>query len=477
MFKGVSTNVPIDDFKELLEFNKITHAEAERMTSKRSGRDLPFIKIKRDDPKQAEALISGGFICQKTGIIFKVEEFRTTPLIQQFFKCQGFGHKAPNSTKKPKFVVCGEAHSHKNCPNKEKRKPKCANCRGPHVANHKGCPAYKDQAFRQHVVQKQVSYASILKQASPPPPSNTFNFTAEQIVSLVTNVVIQVALPQLCTKNLPEKQVQVKSDLSRQIAETAQKCLGVSIEDKEVFESITSRPAPPPPPPPPLPAPFVFSSTLVEKKKAPLKASTVLKVTPTSSSSTKSTKTPSLGPHRKSSSKLSPPQPRQNKTVTTKQSPRPSPTRSKPTDWSSCQVPPVGYNHLGRVEIVLFIGMNIGFWNCQGLRPKRKELQNYLLENQIDILALNKTFLKPKFKFHLLGYDIYKNDRLVGTKGGIAILVKKGIIVNQECKNYHFNVITDNEALVIETEHQNWDKVILATFIAQMEILIQGYLG
>ena len=40
-----------------------------------------------------------------------------------------------------------------------------------------------------------------------------------------------------------------------------------------------------------------------------------------------------------------------------------------------------------------------------------------MLENQIDILALNETFLKPKFKFHLPGYDIYKNDRLVGTKG------------------------------------------------------------
>ena len=58
--------------------------------------------------------------------------------------------------------------------------------------------------------------------------------------------------------------------------------------------------------------------------------------------------------------------------------------------------------------------MNIVFWNCQGLRPKRKEPQNYMLENQIDILALNETFLKPKFKFHLPGYDIYKNDRLVG---------------------------------------------------------------
>ena len=86
------------------------------------------------------------------------------------------------------------------------------------------------------MVQKQVSYASVLKQPSPPPPSNTFNFTSEQIVSLVTNVVIEIAQPQLCTKNLPEKQVQARSDLSKQIAETAKKCLGVNIQGKDVFE-------------------------------------------------------------------------------------------------------------------------------------------------------------------------------------------------------------------------------------------------
>ena len=106
--------------------------------------------------------------------------------------------------------------------------------------------------------------------------------------------------------------------------------------------------------------------------------------------------------------------------------------------------------------------MNICFWNCQGLRPKRKEPQNYLQENQIDILALNETFLEPKFKFHLPGYDIYKDDRLVGTKGGVAILVKKAIIVNQERRNEHFNVLTNNEALAIEIELQNGEKVILA---------------
>ena len=107
--------------------------------------------------------------------------------------------------------------------------------------------------------------------------------------------------------------------------------------------------------------------------------------------------------------------------------------------------------------------MNIVFWNCQGLRPKRKELQNYLLESQIDILGLNETYLKPKHKFYLPGYDMHKNGRFVGIKGDIAILAIKGIIVNQEWKNEHLNVITDNEALAIEIELQNGEKVILAT--------------
>ena len=143
------------------------------MKSKGTSRDLSFIKIKCDNPKQAEALILGGLICQKTGIIFKLEEFRITPSIQQCFKWQGFGHKAQNCAKKQKCVVRGEAHSHQNCPNKDKRTPKCENCRGPHVANYRGHPAYKDKAFRQHVVHNQISYPSIAKQASPPPPPTT----------------------------------------------------------------------------------------------------------------------------------------------------------------------------------------------------------------------------------------------------------------------------------------------------------------
>ena len=59
------------------------------MKCKRS--DLLFIKIKCDDLKQAEALISGAFVFQKTGIIFMVEEFRTTPSSNSVLRAKVFG--------------------------------------------------------------------------------------------------------------------------------------------------------------------------------------------------------------------------------------------------------------------------------------------------------------------------------------------------------------------------------------------------
>ena len=60
VFKGVWNNVTIKDFKELRDFNKINHAEAERMKKKGTGKDQSYIKIKSDDPKHAQTLLSGG---------------------------------------------------------------------------------------------------------------------------------------------------------------------------------------------------------------------------------------------------------------------------------------------------------------------------------------------------------------------------------------------------------------------------------
>ena len=156
------------DFKEFLDLNKIIYAKAERLTSKKDGRVLQMFKLEIKDEPEAEALISRNLTCHTTGIIYKVEEFRSPVSVQQCWNCQSFGHSAKTCRSKTKCVICGESHHHKGCPNREKKQPKCANCKGPHVASYKGCPAYKKQAFRQHVVDNQKSYASILRQNTAP---------------------------------------------------------------------------------------------------------------------------------------------------------------------------------------------------------------------------------------------------------------------------------------------------------------------
>ena len=103
------------------------------------------------------------------------------------------------------------------------------------------------------------------------------------------------------------------------------------------------------------------------------------------------------------------------------------------------------------------------FWNCQGVRSKRKELELYLKENDFDIIALNETLLTKKINFQIQGYDTIKSDRSTGHGGGVAFLVKHGLVVNKEYRNTDFNIITDNEALVIDIDLSNNQNLILAT--------------
>ena len=170
-----------------------------------------------------------------------MEEFCAPILVQQCYNCQNFGHSAKNCKAKIKCVICGEGHSHKGCPNREKQQPKCANCKGPHVANYKGCPAYKKQVFHQHVVDNQKSYASILKQnlALPPQPQgDTFTFTANQLVKFVAPVAIQITQQQVCYTTAPKDAVDKKSSLCQHVSEAAKSQLGISISGSTLFDAI-----------------------------------------------------------------------------------------------------------------------------------------------------------------------------------------------------------------------------------------------
>ena len=101
------------------------------------------------------------------------------------------------------------------------------------------------------------------------------------------------------------------------------------------------------------------------------------------------------------------------------------------------------------------------FGICQGIRSKHKELELYLKENNFDIVALNETFLTKKVDFKIQGCDTIKNDRSTG--GGVAFLVKHGLVINKEYHNIDFDIITDNEGLVIDIGLCNNQNLILAT--------------
>ena len=190
--KGVPTDITDKEFLEFLDLNNINYAKAERPESKKDGRVLPIFKLEIYGPTEAEALPSQNLACNVTGIVYRVEEFRQPISVTQCFNCQSFGHSAKNCRSKQKCLICGESHSHKGCPNKEARKPNCANCKGPHIASYKGCPEYKKQAFRQHVMNSQKSYAAAVgqKPLTQPITPQTFQFTAKQLTKFVANVVI-----------------------------------------------------------------------------------------------------------------------------------------------------------------------------------------------------------------------------------------------------------------------------------------------
>ena len=61
------------------------------------------------------------------------------------------------------------------------------------------------------------------------------------------------------------------------------------------------------------------------------------------------------------------------------------------------------------------------------------------------------------------GCDTIRNDRSTGQRGGVAFLVKHGLVINKEYRNSDFSIITSNEALAINLDLSNNQNVTLAT--------------
>ena len=109
------------------------------------------------------------------------------------------------------------------------------------------------------------------------------------------------------------------------------------------------------------------------------------------------------------------------------------------------------------------------FWNCINIMFWKISDQNvrncnYILKKtQLASSLLMKRSLNRKITFKIQGYDTIPNDRSTGRRGGVAFLVKHGLVVNKEFRNADFNIITENEALAINLELSCNQDLTLAT--------------
>jgi endonuclease/exonuclease/phosphatase (EEP) superfamily protein YafD len=74
------------------------------------------------------------------------------------------------------------------------------------------------------------------------------------------------------------------------------------------------------------------------------------------------------------------------------------------------------------------VDMKILFWNANGINRDLHEFYSYLDSQRVDVALLCETFLKPDTKINFnADYTFHRLDRMTGAKGGLAILVRRGI--------------------------------------------------
>ena len=86
-------------------------------------------------------------------------------------------------------------------------------------------------------------------------------------------------------------------------------------------------------------------------------------------------------------------------------------------------------------------GLKIIQWNCRSIVENKANSIDFLKGNAADIIILNETWLKSKYKqFKITGYNIIRKDRENKRGGGVAILLTKKlnwteIKINYNCTN------------------------------------------
>nr|CAH7726141.1 unnamed protein product [Callosobruchus chinensis]CAH7726146.1 unnamed protein product [Callosobruchus chinensis] len=210
VMRGIPKIITDSQITKDLEDQGFKPSAVRRMTSKHTRKQIPLVKI--EVPK-SEKHIYDVKVCCLVRITMEPMKKRTGP--NQCYRCQIYGHCQNNCTATPRCVRCGGHHRAAECKLPREQPAKCANCRGQHPANFRGCPRCpkpSQQAPAPRVLPTtRITPGTSYAKASSPPPATQAPVTqaptapAEDIADVIKSILRQQQQQQEQTNALIAK--------------------------------------------------------------------------------------------------------------------------------------------------------------------------------------------------------------------------------------------------------------------------------
>ena len=116
--------------------------------------------------------------------------------------------------------------------------------------------------------------------------------------------------------------------------------------------------------------------------------------------------------------------------------------------------------------------LRLAYWNADGVRSRKLELEHFLNQLGVDICLLIETLLNPGQAFRLANYVCHRTDRPT-LWGGTAILVRRGIAQH----SVPIPGLTHSEATAIQVTMAGKPVEILAAYLSPTRPLIEADLS
>lgn len=203
VLKDVAPNLTCDEILESLTDQNLNVESVRQMSKKEGDKKIPFpiyvVTFKAGTVLQE--VLGTRKVCE---YLAKWEKYKNSEGVTQCYKCQSFGHTAPNCNKLPKCVRCTEQHNVKECPLSKEQEElhRCANCNGNHRASNRQCPIYVRQAQNKQVLNSAPSKPAYAYSRANFPPINPRQEQSNESPNLQYNPVNNVSQNNETNHNL-----------------------------------------------------------------------------------------------------------------------------------------------------------------------------------------------------------------------------------------------------------------------------------